>query len=387
MDTEPSNCLVCNAEMPKARIHYGGISCYCCRAFFRRTTQKDNLRKCKFERKCNIENQERKCCPPCRYEKCLRIGMRPDLVLDENEKKQRFRKLKESAIESDESEEEDDEVQIVQDMLQYKRTGTNIGEGTERKYTRSSHWSKPGPSTSKQLFGILPWSMQKSSDSDDDLQFPMPSENLCSSESDDLAKNMNLLDPETGLGLEIIDQEKSSCLTSVVKSPLRGKGFPPPEEDQLMKYTHKKFRKVHSDQSLNIDENCVVQKSRITKVVNKTTEERPVDRANLRAIRKSVIVRRNTLEPKLKLKNHVKEIRGAAENPDISLNVDEIENIFTVEEGNYLKISFHRFKQKWHQFSFGEELLSELTQFSETRQILATKFSILINSQLRCLGG
>ena len=69
MDAE---CRVCHVKMPKARVHYGGISCYSCRAFFRRTTQRENLMRCNFGRKCNIDQEERKSCPPCRYERCLR---------------------------------------------------------------------------------------------------------------------------------------------------------------------------------------------------------------------------------------------------------------------------------------------------------------------------
>ena len=67
-----SECQICQKEMEKARMHYGGTSCYSCRAFFRRTTQRENLLRCKLGRKCKIDHQERKHCPPCRYEKCLR---------------------------------------------------------------------------------------------------------------------------------------------------------------------------------------------------------------------------------------------------------------------------------------------------------------------------
>ena len=67
-----SQCAVCHVHMEKARVHYGGVSCYSCRAFFRRTTQRDELAKCKFDGKCNVDHQERKSCPPCRYDRCLR---------------------------------------------------------------------------------------------------------------------------------------------------------------------------------------------------------------------------------------------------------------------------------------------------------------------------
>ena len=87
-----SCCSVCNVEMPKARFHYGGLSCYSCRAFFRRMTQRDQLARCRFDGSCSLDLADRRSCPPCRYDRCLRAGMRPDLVLDDDDKRKRFRK-------------------------------------------------------------------------------------------------------------------------------------------------------------------------------------------------------------------------------------------------------------------------------------------------------
>ena len=44
-----SQCAVCSTEMTKARKHYGGLSCYSCRAFFRRMTHRDRLAHCRSE--------------------------------------------------------------------------------------------------------------------------------------------------------------------------------------------------------------------------------------------------------------------------------------------------------------------------------------------------
>ena len=33
--TVESLCKVCEEKVPKARVHYGGVCCYSCRAFFR----------------------------------------------------------------------------------------------------------------------------------------------------------------------------------------------------------------------------------------------------------------------------------------------------------------------------------------------------------------
>ena len=68
-------CHVCHEEIAKPRNHYGGISCFSCRAFFRRRTQKENIECCEFERDCNIQRVKggrSRSCGACRYNKCLR---------------------------------------------------------------------------------------------------------------------------------------------------------------------------------------------------------------------------------------------------------------------------------------------------------------------------
>jgi len=90
---EQAECAVCHQPIPKGRVHYGGVSCYSCRAFFRRNTQRDELPVCKVESRCRITFLDRKQCSSCRYTKCIRIGMRPELVLNEEEKKRRFKKF------------------------------------------------------------------------------------------------------------------------------------------------------------------------------------------------------------------------------------------------------------------------------------------------------
>merc|ERR1712106_1241542 len=90
---EDAECAVCHQPIPKGRVHYGGVSCYSCRAFFRRNTQREELPICKGEGQCSITYMDRKQCSCCRYYKCIRIGMRPELVLNEDDKKIRFKKL------------------------------------------------------------------------------------------------------------------------------------------------------------------------------------------------------------------------------------------------------------------------------------------------------
>ena len=46
-DEEVHECHVCHVPIEQEHIHYGGVSCFSCRQFFRRTTHKLKMRKCK----------------------------------------------------------------------------------------------------------------------------------------------------------------------------------------------------------------------------------------------------------------------------------------------------------------------------------------------------
>merc|ERR1712088_482473 len=71
-------CSVCSGPAA-SHVHYGAVSCYSCRAFFRRGIGKPY---CCVEGKgdCTIDFTSRRSCQWCRFDKCLRVGMRQDLV-------------------------------------------------------------------------------------------------------------------------------------------------------------------------------------------------------------------------------------------------------------------------------------------------------------------
>ena len=77
----------------KHHLHYGGICCYSCRAFFRRAHQatKEPNFQCKNGETCEITVKNRRKCQRCRYNKCLKIGMDAKWVLTNDQKKIRFR--------------------------------------------------------------------------------------------------------------------------------------------------------------------------------------------------------------------------------------------------------------------------------------------------------
>lgn len=86
-------CEVCGERAGK-HSYYGGQVCPSCRAFFRRSVQsKYNLTfKCTkgTPGDCKVNILTRKNCQYCRYQACLKAGMRPSWILSEDERRRRF---------------------------------------------------------------------------------------------------------------------------------------------------------------------------------------------------------------------------------------------------------------------------------------------------------
>lgn len=92
--SKPSNlCPICSNEAGK-HSHYGGRGCSSCRAFFRRSVQTKGYERftCKASQSCSIDSKSWKSCKFCRFQKCLQSGMKPSLVLNEDERKIRHEK-------------------------------------------------------------------------------------------------------------------------------------------------------------------------------------------------------------------------------------------------------------------------------------------------------
>jgi len=88
-----SDCKVCG-DQAIAHMHYGGICCYSCKAFFRRAVQsgKDKKYRCKSDGECSVAINNRRGCQKCRFQKCLLIGMVPSWVLSDEQCEKRFGK-------------------------------------------------------------------------------------------------------------------------------------------------------------------------------------------------------------------------------------------------------------------------------------------------------
>ena len=88
-------CHVCQAPGMKY-ASYGGQVCSSCRSFFRRSAQTGyhSVYECKGQFKCPMEMKNRRKCQYCRFQSCLRIGMKINWVLSDQERCRRFNKLK-----------------------------------------------------------------------------------------------------------------------------------------------------------------------------------------------------------------------------------------------------------------------------------------------------
>ena len=84
----PKICVVCKDHA--TGLHFGAVTCEGCKGFFRRSVKKNASFKCALQGSCQITKESRKHCQACRLQACFAVGMRPDLVLsDEDVNKKR----------------------------------------------------------------------------------------------------------------------------------------------------------------------------------------------------------------------------------------------------------------------------------------------------------
>ncbi|XP_071820183.1 nuclear receptor subfamily 5 group A member 2-like isoform X1 [Apostichopus japonicus] len=71
-------CPVCGDKV--SGYHYGLLTCESCKGFFKRTVQNKKVYTCIENRNCQIDKTQRKRCPYCRFQKCLKVGMKLEAV-------------------------------------------------------------------------------------------------------------------------------------------------------------------------------------------------------------------------------------------------------------------------------------------------------------------
>ncbi|XP_050419412.2 thyroid hormone receptor beta [Patella vulgata] len=90
----PEPCVVCGDAA--TGYHYRCMTCEGCKGFFRRTIQKDLKYHCKWNSNCEIDKTTRNQCQECRFQKCVRVGMATDLVLNEKQRKAKRKLIEEN---------------------------------------------------------------------------------------------------------------------------------------------------------------------------------------------------------------------------------------------------------------------------------------------------
>ena len=144
-----SVCQVCGDQAPE-HIHYGSVSCFSCRAFFRRSVSKSHMYVCPGNKRCSIVVTTRKNCQYCRYHTCLKAGMRPTWVLTDKEKQERIKNKTQIKNGSDQTNETGDQ----QSFTSRKEASFNLCKFTPSD-DRFIHdiTLKQGTSECKQEFG------------------------------------------------------------------------------------------------------------------------------------------------------------------------------------------------------------------------------------------
>ncbi|CAG2181219.1 unnamed protein product, partial [Oppiella nova] len=87
-------CDVCG-DIALAR-NFGAIACESCKAFFRRTANKNIELECPSDGDCDIDVQSRALCQKCRLNKCLAIGMKKEFIRSDEENKLRKQLIREN---------------------------------------------------------------------------------------------------------------------------------------------------------------------------------------------------------------------------------------------------------------------------------------------------
>ena len=169
-------------------------------------------------------------------------------------------------------------------------------------------------------------------------------------------------------------------------------------DEQIIKYIHKKFR------SPALSPGSDKSDSMIKPVIKKVNISSPVPHdsstpCSVIQQRRSVIVRRGdtpaspaspqettTIEiefENIKCEDEDFEDYGENNVVKLSLNVVELENLFTHEEKKYFSHSLRQFVGSWQAIHFGEELMNMYVSFCQNKGMLPFKFISILFCAMR----
>ncbi|CAJ0946308.1 unnamed protein product, partial [Mesorhabditis belari] len=81
---EAQVCAICGDKATGK--HYGAISCDGCKGFFRRTVRKRHNYVCRYSHTCKVDKDHRNTCRRCRFDVCMKMGMRKEAVQAERDR-------------------------------------------------------------------------------------------------------------------------------------------------------------------------------------------------------------------------------------------------------------------------------------------------------------
>ncbi|KAM6959451.1 retinoic acid receptor RXR-beta-A isoform 1-T1 [Aplochiton taeniatus] len=153
-------CSICGDR--SSGKHYGVYSCEGCKGFFKRTVRKDLSYTCRDTKECLVDKRQRNRCQYCRYQKCLAMGMKREVVQDE-----RQRSVQEERQRNKEREGEVESTSAVNEEMPVEKileAEMAVEQKTELHTDGSSEGSSPNdPVTNicqaadKQLFTLVEW--------------------------------------------------------------------------------------------------------------------------------------------------------------------------------------------------------------------------------------
>ena len=169
------------------------------------------------------------------------------------------------------------------------------------------------------------------------------------------------------------------------------------EDEQIITYVHKKFRSPEASPGSD----CSSGNNPVIKRVN-ISSPAPLHATPCSVIqqRRSVIVRRGdnpaipinppettTIEIEFENLNSTDkedlEDYGEKTVVKLSLNIVELENLFTHEERKYFSHSLSQFVNTWQAIHFGEQFMNIYTSFCQNKEILPLKFISIMSCALR----
>ncbi|XP_062342639.1 retinoic acid receptor RXR-beta-A isoform X2 [Osmerus eperlanus] len=160
MMSQKRMCSICGDR--SSGKHYGVYSCEGCKGFFKRTVRKDLSYTCRDNKDCLVDKRQRNRCQYCRYQKCLAMGMKREVVQDE-----RQRSVQEERQRNKERDGEVESTSAVNEEMPVEKileAEMAVEQKTELHSDGSSGGSSPNdPVTNicqaadKQLFTLVEW--------------------------------------------------------------------------------------------------------------------------------------------------------------------------------------------------------------------------------------